>query len=295
MMYNRTAITAICHKVTFNSSLPLFLAHTKYSKHGVVHATIYLQKKRIFTSPIAYNQQYSKSNLYKDIYKEIGYKSPFTTDENLLILKTINAKKSQDELAELTAKTKAAPLFEHIQSHGEFKLVEELLSVKQFDEKVIERMGKKIIKLHDKDEKSFDGHLKSLSFENLKFKKAKNNLMKYMRPKLKPHDYLSPNIKSIVAIKLSYYQFCYAHLDTVTNTILDWNGSESFELKESTQHPKLYETALRIVREIPLADLYIIEEQQFQPKAKLNSNTDFEGMLTKITYIVKVQIRQFGR
>ena len=175
--------------------------------------------------------------------------------------------------------------------------IRDRLSVKKFDEKVIERMGKKIFKLHNNGEDSLDeivsNTFKSTTIENLRFKKAKNVLLKYLKPKLKVQDYLSYNIKSIVAIKLSYYQFCYVHLDKVTNTILDWNSSECLELKESTQHPKLHETALRIVREIPPADLYIIEEQQFQPKAKINSNIDYEGILTKITYIVKVKIRQF--
>ena len=98
-----------------------------------------------------------------------------------------------------------------------------------------------------------------------------------MKPKLKSHDYLSDNIKSIVAIKLSYYHCSYAHMDKATKTILDWNSSECFEHSSaSTQHPKLYETALRIVREIPAADLYIIEEQQFL-KTKLDSNIEFEG------------------
>jgi hypothetical protein len=277
MINHRTAINGICHKVTLNSFLPLSLVHTKCIKHGFGQVTTYFQKKEIFTSPITYTQQYSKENLYKDIYKDIGYKSPFTTDQNLLILRTINAKQSQEKLGDFTAKTKAVLLFEHIQTHGEFKLVEELLSVKKFDEKVIERLGKKIIKLHDKYEESFDEPSESLNIENTRFNKAKNNLMKYMKPKLKANDYLSKSIKSIVAIKLSYYQFSYAHMDKATTTILDWYSSECFEQKESSQHPKIYETALRIVRDIPAADLYIIEEQPFL-KTKLDSNIDFEGV-----------------
>ena len=277
MINYRTTINAFSHKAKLNSFLTQSILHKKCTKHAADHFANNHQKKEMLTSPVSYNEQYSKTNLYKDIYKDIGYKSPFTTNENLLILHTINSKRSQEELSGLTAKTKAVSLFEHIQLHGDFKSVEEMLAVKNFDENVILRLGKKIIKKHDTNEEWFGEPFKSMKIENARFNKAKNNLMKYMKPKLKSHDYLSDNIKSIVAIKITYYQCSYAHMEKATKTLLDWNSSECFEQSSaSTQHPKLYETALRIVRGIPDADLYIIEEQPFH-KTKLDSNIDFEG------------------
>jgi len=200
-------------------------------------------------------------NLYKNIYKEIGYKSPFSNIENSLILKKLNEAKSEEELCLITAKPKASILFDHLQKHGVFNCVEELLSVKKFDEKVIERLGKKIIKIGGRNEEDSDSSSKIEAKEHTRIKLKYSKLMKNIRPRIKGEHYFSNDVQSIVGIKLSFYNFSYIHMDKNSKKILDWKTIDSFESKELTQHPKLYENIIRLVGQIPKADLYVIEEQ----------------------------------
>merc|ERR1719150_2346460 len=96
--------------------------------------------------------------------------------------------------------------------------------------------------------------------------------MKNSRPKIKPDIYHSETIQSVVGIKLSYYHYSYVKLEKESKTIVECNSSVCSDQKDFTLHPNLYETALNIVRDIPVADLYIIEEQLPFLKRKIDSN-----------------------
>ena len=262
----------------FGPNIPLFsLLCTK----RVNQASSYTQKKGFYTSLLAYSSVVRKTNLYKDIYKEIGYKSPFSDDENFLILKLVN-ESSEKQLCEVTAKGKAASIFEHKQEHGIFSVVEELLSVKNFDEKVLERLGKKVIKLHSpKDDNSAE--LSNLPCsEERRLEKIKTKLLKYINPKLKAPEYQSDIIKTIVGIKLTFYNLSYAHMDKTTENILSWDSVPCFEAKEDTQHPNLFHTALKITNQIPSADLYVFEEQLPMLNNKSDPNLMSKGISLKL-------------
>ena len=230
--------------------------------------------KRKFSS-IPYLSQKKQTNLYRDIYKEVGYKSPFDSDENNLILKTINEAKSAEQLSEFVAKPKAAVLFDHIKTHGEIKIVEELLSVKKFDDKILERLGKKILKSYvTKDETKDCSETNSESEMN---KPNKPKISKYIKPRLTKVVY--QDIESIVGIKISFYDITFTHLDTQKEQILSWDSLDSLGSKTASEHPRLFETATEIVSQIPNADLYFIEEQLPILQGKHQSNLKSNGMI----------------
>ena len=236
--------------------------------------------KRKFSSRHYLNQK-KQTNLYKDIYKEVGYKSPFDSDENNLILKTINESKSAEKLSEFVAKPKAAVLFDHIKTHGEIKIVEELLSVKKFDDKILERLGKKILKSYvTKDETQECSEIISESgkFEmNKPNKSDKQKISKYIKPRLTKDVY--QDIESIVGIKISFYDITFTHLDIQREQVLSWNSIDSLGTKSASEHPRLFETAVEIVSQIPNADLYFIEEQLPILQGKHQANMKSNGMI----------------
>ena len=268
MLHLRLSISSICVPSKICQYFPLLrLSHIKCGTQSACHVTTDIQKRQLYTTLGALNTSSTKSNLYRDIYKDIGYQSPFTQDENSLILKTLN-RSSEEELCEVTAKPRAVNIFEHKQQHGEFNVVEELLSVKKFDEKILERLGKKIIKVSKTNEDDSDETSKFSSSEEKKLEKLKTKLAKYLKPRLKSSDYASRSISSIIAIKMSYYSLSYSHMDKNTKTILDWKNLPCFALKDSdstagfrsNEHPKIFETAMSLTSQIPTADLYIFEE-----------------------------------
>ena len=236
--------------------------------------------KRKFSSRHYLNQK-KQTNLYKDIYKEVGYKSPFDSDENNLILKTINESKSAEKLSEFVAKPKAAVLFDHIKTHGEIKIVEELLSVKKFDDKILERLGKKILKSYvTKDETQECSEIISESGKseiNKPNKSDKQKISKYIKPRLTKDVY--QDIESIVGIKISFYDITFTHLDIQREQVLRWNSIDSLGTKSASEHPRLFETAVEIVSQIPNADLYFIEEQLPILQGKHQANMKSNGMI----------------
>ena len=236
--------------------------------------------KRKFSSRSYLNQK-KQTNLYKDIYKEVGYKSPFDSDENNLILKTINESKSAEKLSEFVAKPKAAVLFDHIKTHGEIKIVEELLSVKKFDDKILERLGKKILKSYvTKDETQECSEIISESGKseiNKPNKSDKQKISKYIKPRLTKDVY--QDIESIVGIKISFYDITFTHLDIQREQVLRWNSIDSLGTKSASEHPRLFETAVEIVSQIPNADLYFIEEQLPILQGKHQANMKSNGMI----------------
>jgi len=233
-------------------------------------------KRKISSRP--YLSQKKQTNLYKDIYKEVGYKSPFDSDENNLILKTINEAKSAEQLSEFVAKPKAAVLFDHIKTHGEIKIVEELLSVKKFDDKILERLGKKILKSYvTKDETKDCSETNSESEKSEMNKPNKLKISKYIKPRLTKVVY--QDIESIVGIKISFYDITFTHLDTQKEQILSWDSLDSLGSKTASEHPRLFETATEIVSQIPNADLYFIEEQLPILQGKHQSNLKSNGMI----------------
>ena len=236
--------------------------------------------KRKFSSRHYLNQK-KQTNLYKDIYKKVGYKSPFDSDENNLILKTINESKSAEKLSEFVAKPKAAVLFDHIKTHGEIKIVEELLSVKKFDDKILERLGKKILKSYvTKDETQECSEIISESGKseiNKPNKSDKQKISKYIKPRLTKDVY--QDIESIVGIKISFYDITFTHLDIQREQVLSWNSIDSLGTKSASEHPRLFETAVEIVSQIPNADLYFIEEQLPILQGKHQANMKSNGMI----------------
>ena len=236
--------------------------------------------KRKFSS-IPYLSQKKQTNLYRDIYKEVGYKSPFDSDESNLILKTINEAKSAEQLSEFVAKPKAAVLFDHIKTHGEIKIVEELLSVKKFDDKILERLGKKILKSYDtKDETKDCSETISESGKseiNKPNKSNKQKISKYIKPRLTKDVY--QDIESIVGVKISFYDITFTHLDIKKEQILSWNSLDSLGSKTASEHPRLFQTATEIVSQLPHADLYFIEEQLPILQGKTQANLKSNGMI----------------
>jgi len=226
------------------------------------------------------------SNLHKDIYKDIGYKSPFSNEENSLILKTINESKSVEKLSEFIAKTKAATLLDHMSTYGEFEIVEELLSVKKFDDSLVQRIGKKIIKLHEKENLSEETSSKT--------KAVKYKISKYIKPRISKDTY--ENIESFVAIKLSFYNISYTHFESKTQKVLDWNCLDCFESKASSEHPRLFETATEAVSQIPQADLYVLEEQLpiLQTKQQTNLKSHVSILELQSAMVSLLNLRNFG-
>jgi len=250
-------------------------------------------KRKISSRP--YLCQKKQTNLYKDIYKEVGYKSPFDNDENNLILKTINEAKSAEQLSEFVAKPKAAVLFDHIKTHGEIKIVEELLSVKKFDDKILERLGKKILKSYvTKDETQDGSETNSESGKseiNKPNKSNKQNISKYIKPRLAKNVY--QDIESIVGIKISFYDITFTHLDIQKEQILCWDSLDSLGSKSASEHPRLFETATEIVSQIPNADLYFIEEQlpilQGKHQSNLKSNVSLLELQSAMVTLLNVR------
>lgn len=247
--------------------------------------------KRKF-SFIPYLKQKKQTNLYKDIYKEVGYKSPFDTDENNLILKTINEAKSAEQLSEFVAKPKAAILFDHIKTHGEIKIVEELLSVKKFDDRILERLGKKILKSYvTNDETQNCSETIRESEMNKPNKSNKQKISKYIKPRLTKDVY--QEIESIVGVKISFYDITFTHLDTQKEQILSWDSLDSLGSKSASEHPRLFQTATEIVSQIPHADLYFIEEQlpilQGKNQANLKSNVSLLELQSAMVTLLNVR------
>ena len=247
-----------------------------------VKIPIYTQRRPL-SSISSKSGQTSDINLYREIYKEVGYKSPFTSEEDLIILNELNSAKSVDQLIGVCGKLKATSVFEHIQKFGVFQCVEELLSVKKFDEKVVARLGKKIIKSADQkinppsnvtpsDEKD----VSPLHLENKNLSKMRGKISRSLKPKIKVQEYNSDMIQSIAVLKLSFYNISYTHMEKNTKKVLSWDSISCFEKKDSAQHPKFHENIIRIVAQIPHADLYLIEEQ-----LPIIPNRDISNLLNK--------------
>ena len=133
MFQMNNTVRWICARRNICSIQSVWHENTPY-KH--VKIPIYTQEKPN-SSISSKSGQTSEINLYRDIYKEVGYKSPFTSEEDRIILNELNSAKSVDQLNDVCGKLKATSVFEHIQKFGSFQCVEELLSVKKFDEKVV--------------------------------------------------------------------------------------------------------------------------------------------------------------
>lgn len=219
----------------------------------------------------ACSNQKKQINPHKEIYKEIKYNAPFSSQEKNLILKTIHEAKSAEKLSEFIAKPKAAVLYDHMNAHGEFEVIEELLSVKKFDDKILERLCKKVLKSYDKSEESQE-HIETTS----ETKSVKHKISKYIKPRLTSDVY--ENIESIVAFKLSFYDISYTHFETKSQKVISWHSFDSFGSKASTEHPRLFETATEVASQLPCADLYLLEEQLPILQGKHQSNLRSHGI-----------------
>lgn len=281
MFQMKNTVRWICARRNICSIQSIWHENTPY-KH--VKIPIYTQGK-LLSSISSKSGQTSDINLYRDIYKEVGYKSPFTSEEDLIILNELNSAKSVEQLIEVCGKLKATSVFEHIQKFGAFQCVEELLSVKKFDEKVVARLGKKIIKLVDQKinppsnvtPQSDEKDVSLFHLENKNVSKMRGKISRSLKPKIKVQEYNSGMIQSIAVLKLSFYNISYTHVEKNTKKVLSWDSFSCFEKKDSAQHPKLHENIIRIVAQIPHADLYLIEEQ-----LPIIPNRDISNLLNKV-------------
>lgn len=197
-----------------------------------------------------------REGLFREIYKDIEYTSPFTHDQNAFVLEILN-NSSEEELAQFTAKAKAANIFQHREQHGPFNVVEELLALSSFDENTLERLGKKVIKLGRNS--SYESET-----ESDKLAKKEKKLLQYIKPKIDSYQYQSDDINSFVGIKLSLQNLSYAHMDKNTQEIKSWKHISCFaniNSKTEFEHPKIFQKAFHIANQIPLADMYVLEEQ----------------------------------
>jgi len=203
-----------------------------------------------------------KATVVKDVYKMIDYMSPYDDEESQLILDKIN-KAPLAELNLFTNKTRASALEKHRNAHGEFESVEQILDVRNFDPKSLELLGKKVIKHKENDnQKLID---KTVELEN----SLVNRLKKHVKPK--PTDYLTEHVHTICGIKLFVGMLSYSHMYKTgfqnpekDRQLLSWQTLATFEdpaAKSNADHHVIYQTARKVVSEIPEADMYIFEQQ----------------------------------
>jgi len=207
----------------------------------------------------------------KDIYKMIDYFSPFTEEESQLILEKVN-NSSLDELNLYINKTRAAHIERHRNEHGHFKVVEQLLNVKNVDQAIFERFGKSVIK-HDKKamQKTEEGGVVVKKKVRKKEEgeaelKLESKLRKYIKPR--PTNYLTEEVRTICAVKFTLNSLSFAQMTKTAGAkereLLSWRVVPAFEeasKNASFEHHKVDETARRLVHDIPQADLYVFEEQ----------------------------------
>ena len=156
--------------------------------------------------------------------------------------------------------------------------MEELLSVKKFDDRILERLGKKILKSYvTNDETQNCSETISESEINKPNKSNKQKISKYIKPRLTKDVY--QEIESIVGVKISFYDITFTHLDTQKEQILSWDSLDSLGSKSASEHPRLFQTATEIVSQIPHADLYFIEEQLPILQGKNQANLKSNGMI----------------
>ena len=104
----------------------------------------------------------------------------------------------------------------------------------------------------------------------------KGKISRSLKPKIKVQEFNSDMIQSIAVLKLSFYNISYTHMEKNTKKVLSWDSISCFEKKDSAQHPKFHENIIRIVAQIPHADLYLIEEQ-----LPIIPNRDISNLLNK--------------
>ena len=222
----------------------------------------YLQKKYLTTSSNELIGLKTKEHVHKNIYKDIGYKAPFGPEESVLILQKLNSM-SEDELAKVSSKPNAAIIIKHREQYGEFGVVEEVLAAKNIDEKILERMGKKVIKYHWQQDA--EETVSNIESANKKKRMAEmGSLLKGVKPKLPTDEYESDSVNAILGIKLSLQSLSYAYMDTKSKKILSWESIPVFDhfSKSHFEHPNLYSMALDIVNQLPTdADIFVFEEQ----------------------------------
>lgn len=78
----------------------------------------------------------------KNVYQMVDYKSPFSEQQREIILKTINESESAEQLMEKgVAKVQSTKIWSHLNQHGPFQKIEQLLDVKRFNVSTIENLG----------------------------------------------------------------------------------------------------------------------------------------------------------
>ena len=208
--------------------------------------------KRSFVTTSVFN--YYKT--VKDIYKQIDYTAPFSDQESKAILHKVN-ECTQSELRFFTNQRCADHIVQHRLDHGQFELVEQLLDVPSFDPRKIERLGKNVIKQLNNDTQKIVDKIADLG-------KIHKKLVRQVKPKIEPMHYLSEEIKTICGIKFTLTSLSFAHMTKTPRNLLNWSNIVAFEdvsSKAAFDHHKIDLVARNLVEQIPVADLYIFEEQ----------------------------------
>ncbi len=204
----------------------------------------------------------------RDVYKECGYVAPYTVEESEKILAVINQTSRSEDLLEFMTKKRAELLVKDKDLRREpYSRVEQLLDVKTFQPNILEKACRSILNKSLKEEQKLcesNSEAVDKPLPNLALRYGKK-----IKPVVSVKEQLS--IKTIVGIKFNLNHLSYAKVtrdqdvgDIENDSILtSWNSIPVFKDghdKEEFEHHNFLTTVREVYSQIPIGDVYIIEE-----------------------------------
>ena len=144
---------------------------------------------------------------FKNVYEQMGYKAPFSSEDLETVLDRIN-----NEPVEVISKFISKPKAELIVNHRPFEVAEQLLDLKGFNLKILENF---LSKLCDQD--TSGSAEKSKCDASLKKEKE---LLRSIKPKV-VKTFFQNNVSSLVGVSFNLFSVSFVHM-TKEKKILSW-------------------------------------------------------------------------
>ncbi|TRY73350.1 hypothetical protein TCAL_15736 [Tigriopus californicus] len=187
----------------------------------------------------------------KNVYEMVDYKSSFSDQQRDIILKTINESDSADQLVEKgVAKSQSAKIWSHLNQHGPFQKIEQLLDVKRFNVSTVENL--------ELAPREMESSQSQEDLSELIEAKTNDNLAKQVRPPLKIALKELHTPKSILALKYNLKHLSFIHMSSSSpSSILAWDCIPIFtgNFGNANFEPfRIYETCQEVFSTLPIDD-----------------------------------------
>jgi len=189
----------------------------------------------------------------KNVYKEIGYRAPFTENEKKRAIDKLN-NLNEKELNHYTSKKFSKLLYGHRAKHGDFDCIEQLLDLPKVEAHQLEKICENLLK-----------DLSMSKEENVMAERSKTNkplFSKGIIPKPDIKEWEMLQNPTVLGITVSIQGISYTKIDSSRN-LHGWAAFEGIENPRNHmafQHRELYSFTSNIVNNLPGADYCIFEE-----------------------------------